>query len=206
MIIKKYFHSYDIEDLYQVGVIGVIKAYDNYREDKNVKFSTYAFKYIYGEIYAYLNKTRMIKVSKENLTLLKKINNAKNILSQHLMKEPTITELANFLEIDPSIIASVYSSVEAPESIDKVIYNDGNELTLKDTLKDNNDYYNIDIMLLKEELNKLPEEEREIIYLRYFEDKTQSEVAEILGVNQVSISRSEKKTLKKIQKFYQNVA
>ena len=206
MIIKKYFYNYDVEDIYQVGIIGIIKAYDNYKEGQNAKFSTYAFKYIYGEIYAYINKSRMIKVSKENATLLKKINEARSILSQHLMKEPNILELASFLEVEPDIISSVYNLSLGTESIDRVIYNDGKDITLKETIQDKKDYYDIDIMLLREELQNLPPEEKRIIYLRYYEDKTQSEVANILGKNQVSISRSEKKTLKKIQEHYQNAA
>ena len=103
-IIRKYFKGYEIDDLYQVGVIGVIKAYNNYKENQNAKFSTYAYKYIYGEIYAYINNSKIVKVSKENIVLYKKINDAKNILSQRLMKEPSVYELSLFLEIDEPFI------------------------------------------------------------------------------------------------------
>lgn len=206
MIIRRYFNGYDVEDLYQVGVIGIIKAYDNYCENKMAKFSTYAYKYIYGEIYAYINNSRALKVSRENVSLYKKINEAKNILSQKLMKEPTILELSSFLEVEPSIITSVYSSFETVESLDRVIYNDGKDISLSDTLKDEKDYYNIDYLLLNDEINKLSDEEKKIIYLRYFEDKTQSEVAKELGINQVQVSRNEKKTLKRIRGQYENVA
>ena len=97
MIINKYFRGYDKEDLYQVGVLGVIKAYDNYKKDHNTKFSTYAYTYIYGEIYTYTNSLKGLKLARENYSLYKKINEAKNILSQRLMKEPTIYELSSFL-------------------------------------------------------------------------------------------------------------
>lgn len=205
-IIQKHFSKYEKEDLYQVGVMGVIKAYDNYKEEKNTKFSTYAYKYIYGEIYSYINNNKMLKINRENYVLYKKINEAKNILSQRLMKEPSVYELASFLEIEPGIIEMVNNSMNNVDSIDRVIYSDGKNLELIDTIKDENDYYNIDYLLLKEELNKLTEDEKKLIYLRYFEDKTQSEVADILGLSQVGVSRSEQKTLKKIRNNYQNVA
>lgn len=205
-VINKYFKGYDIEDLYQVGVVGVIKAYDNYKEDKNTKFSTYACKYIYGEIYSYINNNKLIKTARENVSLYKKIKEAKNILSQRLMKEPTLYELSAFLEIEIGIVETVINSMYSIDSIDRVIYSDENDIKLSDTIKDNRDYYNIDYIMLNEELNKLPKEERDLIYLRYFEDMTQSEVANILGMSQVGVSRTEQKTLKKIRNSYQNVA
>lgn len=205
-IIKKYFKGYDIDDLYQVGVVGVMKAFDNYKQDKQTKFSTYAYKYIYGEIYAYINNTKAIKVSKDVTSLYKKINEAKNILSQKLMKEPSVYEISSFLEIEVHIIENVLNSQNKIDSIQRTISNDGKDLQLLDTIKDKKDYYNIDYLMLNEELEKLPIEEKKLIYLRYFEDRTQSEVAEILGLSQVGVSRSEQKTLKKIRSNYQNVA
>lgn len=206
-IINKYFKSYSSEDLYQVGVMGIIKAFDNYKSDKTAKFSTYAYKYIYGEIYAYINNNnKILKIGKDYYSLYKKINKAKNILSQRLMKEPSVFELASFIEIEPSIIESVLISMSPLDSLDRVIYNDGKDVSLFDTIRDKKDYYNIDYMLLNEEINNLPSPDKEIIYLRYFEDKTQSEVANILGINQVQVSRNESKTLKRIRKNYQNVA
>lgn len=205
-IIAKHFKGYSTEDLYQVGIIGIIKACDNYKKDKNTKFSTYAYKYIYGEIYSYINNNKTIKVARENYTIYKKINEAKNILSQKLMKEPSIYELSCFLEIEPNIIGTVLSSMNKIDSIDRVIYESGKDLSLLDTISDKKDYYNIDYILLNEELNKLSEEEQKLIYLRYYEDRTQSEVADILGTSQVGVSRTEKKTLQKIRNNYQNVA
>ncbi len=206
MIINKYFKGYDKEDLYQVGVIGVIKAYNNYNNNHNTKFSTYAFKYIYGEMYSYINNIKSIKVSNEYVTLYKKIRTASNILSQKLMKEPSVNELAMFLEIDPFIIENVIKAMNKVDSLEKIVSSDGKNLTLLDTIRDNRDYYNIDYMLLNEEINKLESPYKELIYLRYFEDKTQSEVAGILGMNQVEVSRGERKTLKKIKNIYQNIA
>ena len=91
------------------------------------------------------------------------------------------------------------------DSLKKIISNDGKDLSLLDTIRDNRDFYNIDYMLLNDEISKLESPYKELIYLRYFEDKTQSEVADILGMNQVEVSRSERKTLKKIKDVYQNV-
>lgn len=205
-IIAKYFKGYSTEDLYQVGVIGIMKACDNYKRDKSTKFSTYAYKYIYGEIYSYVNSSKTIKVARENYTLYKKINEAKNILSQKLMKEPSIYELSCFLEIEQGIIETALNSMNKVDSIDRVIYEGGKDLSLLDTISDKKDYYNIDYMMLNEEISKLSDEEQKIIYLRYYEDRTQSEVANILGTSQVGVSRAEKKTLTKIRNVYQNVA
>ena len=206
MIINKYFRGYDKEDLYQVGVLGVIKAYDNYKKDHNTKFSTYAYTYIYGEIYTYTNSLKGLKLARENFSLYKKINEAKNILSQRLMKEPTIYELSSFLELDYKLIENIINSMKNIDSLERTISSDSKDLSLFDTISDEKDYYNIDYIMLNEEINNLPEPWNQIIKLRYFEDKTQSEVASILGMNQVEISRGEAKVLKRIRKTHQNVA
>lgn len=206
MIINKYFRGYDKEDLYQVGVLGVIKAYDNYKKDHNTKFSTYAYTYIYGEIYTYTNNLKGLKLARENFSLYKKINEAKNILSQRLMKEPTIYELSSFLELDYKLIENIINSMKNIDSLERTISSDSKDLSLFDTISDEKDYYNIDYIMLNEEINNLPEPWNQIIKLRYFEDKTQSEVASILGMNQVEISRGEAKVLKRIRKTHQNVA
>lgn len=206
MIINKYFASYPKEDLYQVGVIGVIKAYNNYKENSNAKFSTYAYTYIYGEIYNYNNSLRILKVNKENVTIYKKILEAKNILSQKLMKEPSNLELSIFLELDLDLIDYVIKSMSYTESLDDIIYKGDNNLTLCDTISDNKDYYNIENIMLNDIIDKLPYPDKNIIRMRYFEDKTQNEIASTLGINQVEVSRKEKKILKKIKDKYQNVA
>lgn len=206
MIINKYFKGYDKEDLYQVGVIGVIKAYNNYKKDHNTKFSTYAYTYIYGELYTYINNLKGLKVARENYSLYRKINDARNILSQKLMKEPSIYELSSFLELDYKLIENIISSMQSIDSLERTIISDDKDLSLLDVVGDKKDYYNIDYLMLNDEVNNLPEPWKEVIKLRYFEDKTQSEVAKMLGMNQVEISRGEAKILKKIKNNYQNVA
>ncbi len=205
MIINKYFKGYDKEDLYQVGVIGIIKAYNNYKKEHNTKFSTYAYTYIYGEIYTYINNLRGIKLARENYSLYKKINEAQNILRQKLMREPSTYELSSFLELDYKLIENIITSMQSIDSLERTITSSGKDLSLFDTVSDNKDYYNIDFFMLNEEINSLPEPWKEVIKLRYFEDKTQSEVARMLGMNQVEISRGEAKVLQKIRKSYQNV-
>ena len=205
-IINKYFKNYDKEDLYQAGVKWVIKAYNNYQDNKNTKFSTYAYKYIYGEIYSYVYNSRNIKLVRDYYKLYKKINEAKIILSQKLMKEPSNEEIAMFIEIDKKIIDEVMLAMNPMDSLDRIIYTDSKDLSLSDTIGDQKDYYNIDNIMLYDMINKLPSPDKEIIYLRYFEDKTQTEIASILKMNQVAVSRGEGKALKKIKSNYQNVA
>ena len=155
-------------------------------------------------MYNYINNIKSIKVSNEYISLYKKICTASNMLSQKLMKEPSVNELAMFLEVNPLIIDYVIKAMKKVDSLEKIISNDGKDLSLLDTIRDNRDFYNIDYMLLNDEISKLESPYKELIYLRYFEDKTQSEVADILGMNQVEVSRSERKTLKKIKDVYQN--
>ena len=198
-IINKFSNSCDLEDLYQVAVIGIIKAYKNFKINNNVKFSTYMYKYIFGEVYEYVyRKNRCIKLNKDNLTLLKKINDAKALLSQRLMKEPTNKELSMFLEIDECIINNLvnYNNIE---SLDYVISNEGKELLLFDLIS-SNESVDLDNIYLHDEIDKLREPDRTILKMHYFLDKTQSEIASYLGMNQVQVSRIETKVLKKMKK------
>lgn len=197
-IINKFSNCCDIDDLYQEAIKGIIKAYKNYKENNNVKFSTYVYKYIFGEVYEYVyRKDRSIKLNKENLILLKKINDAKTILSQKLMKEPTNKELSMFLEIDEEIINNLmnYNNID---SLDYVVSDDGKELYLNDLIS-SNEFVDVDNIYLHDEINKLQEPDRTILKMHYFLDRTQSEIASYLGINQVQVSRIETKVLKKMR-------
>ena len=197
-IINKYTKYYEFDDLYQVSVIGIIKAYQNYKKEYNVKFTTYAYKYILSEIINFVNNSKLIKVSRDYHKIYKKILEARNILTQKLMKEPSTKELSLFLEIDEKIINDVLRYKDDVKSLAEVLANDDKKLTLLDKIStNNNDEY--DYLYLKEELNNLSKEERTLIILRYFESKTQSEIAQIYGTNQVQISRNEQKILKKLK-------
>ena len=197
-IIKKYTTYYEFDDLYQASIIGIIKAWNNYKKEKNVKFTTYAYKYILSEVLALIYNTKTIKTSKEYNKLYKKILEARTILTQKLMKEPTTKELSMFLEIDETIITKVLTSKEKVKSLDEMLIDNENNQTLLDKISSNNSI-NIDNFLLKEELKNLTAEEQELIKLRYFEEKTQQEVASYYKTNQVKISRNEQKILKKLK-------
>ena len=197
-IINKYTNYYEFDDLYQVSVIGIIKAAKNYNESYNVKFTTYAYKYILSEIINFINNSKLIKVSREYQKIYKKILETRNLLTQKLMKEPTIKEISLFLEIDENIINDVLQSKENIKSLDEFLEYDDKKLTLLDTITTNNEDQS-NYIILKEVLNTLPKEEQELINYRYFQDKTQNEIAQIFGTNQVKISRNEQKILKKLK-------
>lgn len=198
-IISKYQSYYDKEDLYQIGVIGMIKAYKNYKKDSNTKFTTYAYTYILGEVLKYVNENKSFKLSKEYLVIYKKISEAKTILTQRLMKVPSNFELSIFLEIDEQVINHIEMITREIDRLDRIINEDGKNLILLDTIKDEKAETSIDSMMLYEEINKLPSDERKLLKERYFLDKTQSETAKILGINQVQVSRNEQKILKKLK-------
>ena len=203
-IINKYSNYYDIDDLYQVGVMGMIKAYNNYKEGYNTKFTSYAYTYIFGEIVKFINESKSFKVSKENRSLYKKINEAKTILTQKLMKEPSNYELSLFLEIDENLIEEVININQTIDSLDREIIEDGKKVFLYDIVGEEKD--NIENIFLYDQLDKLSKDELVLLKKRYFFDKTQSEVAKELGVNQVKVSRTEQKILKKLSENYQNLS
>lgn len=205
-IIKKYTYYYDKEDLFQTATIGLIKAYNNYDSSKNTKFSTYAYTYILSEVLLYINNNRDIRLGKNYLKIYKKINEAKLVLTQKLMKEPTTYELSLFLELDENLINQVLALTQSFSNLEEIISKDGKNLTLLDVVSDKDKDKMIDNLILKETLNNLTEEERQILMLRYYDERTQQEVANILGTNQVYISRNEKKVLKKLKEDLSKVA
>ena len=198
-IINKYTRYYEFDDLYQVSVIGIIKAYNNYNKDSNVKFTTYAYKYILSEVVSFVNNSKVIKTSREYNKIYKRILEAKNILTQRLMKEPSNYELSLFLELDEALINNVMLVKDSVKSLDEAINNDGKTLTLLDSISLEDDI-GVDNIFLKEILETLDEEELKLINLRYFQDKTQSETAKFLHTNQVQVSRNETKKKKKLKK------
>ena len=199
-IIKKYAPYYEFDDLYQVSIIGIMKAWENYKIEKNEKFTTYAYKYILSEVLAFINNSKLIKTSKEYTRLYKKIQETRNILTQKLMKEPSNHEIALFLEIDEKMINDVTKYQDNIKSLDEVMLNDTENITLLDKMTNQKNNISIDSISLREELNNLSKEELELIWMRYYEDKTQSEIASYFKTNQVQISRNEKKVLKKLKK------
>ena len=198
---SKFRYYYDMDDLIQVGRIGLLNALDHYDPSQNTKFSSYAFLYIKGEILKYVRENKNIKISRELSSLVKPIERAREILRQRLQKEPTIDEVSHFLEIDRSVIEEVMLSQEFVRSLDYALNEDdeGKEMNLYHTLAYEEVGYDADVLDLKQAVEDLDEEERKLISCRYFEDMTQSETSKVLGVNQVKVSREETKILKKLR-------
>ena len=196
-IINKYRAYFELDDLYQVAVLGIIKAANNYKDEYNTKFTSYAYPYILGEVIRYINEYRPIKVSKNYKIIYLKIIKAQALLTQQLMKEPSITELSLYLEIDEKTIEDVLTANCQVDSLDKIISEDSKDLELYDK------YGYIDSKLenypLNSEIAKLDPKEREIIIARYYANMSQTEVANSLGMYQVEVSRTEKKILKKLK-------
>lgn len=198
--ITHYFGNYTSkEDLFQVGCIGLIKAYKNYKNDYNTKFTTYAYPYILGEIKKYIREDKGIKISRDITKLNLKIEKANLILSQKLMREPSIKELSEYLGIEEFYINEALCSNNVLQSLDEPIVDNGKCLTLYDTIS-NVDSMDMDTLIaLRKELSLLDKSEYQIISEHYLQDKTQREIAENLGINQVQVSRREQKILAKLK-------
>lgn len=198
--IAKGFYGVPFEDLMQAGAMGVQKALLNYQKDGTCKFSTYAYKYIYGEMYELARKDRKIKVSKEILRLAKQIEIARNSLSLKLGKVPTYEEVSAFLEMK---LSDVLEAVYLTSTI----------VSLDCANEDNKDYYETipaqesmpleDKLTLIDSITELPEPEQSIIKYRYYGDLTQSEIARLLGLTQVKVSRYESRGLRQLRKYYE---
>ena len=185
--VMKYFNNYsNKEDLFQVGCIGLINAYNNYNSNINVKFSTYAYSYILGEMKKLVREDKGIKISRNISKLYSQIENANMYLTQKLMRTPTLSEISLLLNIDEYLIVEALNSTNSLLDIDDLQIN-------------NSDDYSNSFLLI-EELNKLSMEELDLINKRYMQDMTQNEVAKSLGMSQVQVSRKEHKVLEKLKK------
>ncbi len=181
------------EDLFQVGAMGMIDAYHNFNSDKNTKFSTYAYPYVLGEMKKFVREDRSIRISREIIYLCSRIERVKDLLAQRYMREPTISEVAYFLQIDENKIIEALEVNKYVKSIDETINDDGKELTLKDVIGEYKTYDIIDLISLRDELSNLSSQEKALVEKRFIDGMTQCETAAILGVSQVEVSRMEKK-------------
>lgn len=198
--ISHYFENYpNKEDLFQAGVIGLITAYKNYDASFNNKFTTYAYTYILGEMKKFVREDKGIKISREITKLNLQIESATMLLAQKLMRQPTIKEVANYLEIDEYFIAEAMKSVNVLQSLDEPINNDGKQITLYDTVSEKRKNDLDELIALRGELALLSDVERKLIEQRYICDMTQSETAKALGMTQVQVSRKEQKVLTKLK-------
>ena len=190
------FYNVDKNDLFQAGVVGLLKALKNYREDGNTKFSTYAHDYIFGEMYVLANN-RNIKVSKDILKLYKKIEQSRYILAQKINKIPNNYELSEFLNIPMETIEMAMMSANVIMSLDD---EKDTERSKYETICNRSEDIDTKI-LIDDSFNVLTDEEKDIIKSRYFEDLTQSEVAKKLNMTQVMVSRYEKKGIEKMRNY-----
>lgn len=195
--VAKKFYGVDKNDLYQAGVLGVVKAYQNYVDDGKSKFSTYAYNYIFGEMYALANN-KEIKLNKDINRLLKMIELGKARLSQEIMRMPSNKELAAYLEMEEEKLEQILSYANSFVSMDEVC---DEERSLHEVIAEEESVSVDERLELKNSINSLDAIEKDIIKSRYYEDLTQSETARKLGITQVMVSRYEKRSLTKMRDY-----
>lgn len=192
------------DDMFQVGCVGLMKAIDNFDESLNVKFSTYAVPMIVGEIKRYLRDNTTVRVSRSLRDIAYKALSVKDMLAKKSAEEPTIEEIAREIELSPKIVTFALDAISETVSLSDPIYNDGTEtIELLDQIADtkhtdDNLYENISI---KDAIKVLPAREKEILLMRYYVGKTQTEVSEEIGISQAQVSRLEKSALKILKNF-----
>ena len=203
-VLKKYNNRTDnLDDLFQIGCIGLIKAIDNFDLDHDVKFSTYAVPMILGEIKRYLRDNNAIRVTRSLKDIAFRGLRVKEELTHKLNREPTNKEIAELLEIPEIDVIQAFEAVKDTVSMSEPIYSDGSDtIYLSEQIADNKDKINWDTrLMLKDALNKLKDKEKFIIQKRYFEGITQIELSEEIGISQAQISRIEKNGLENMKKM-----
>ena len=195
--------GYEPEDLFQIGSIGLLKAIDKFDLAFDVRFSTYAIPMITGEIKRFLRDDGMIKISRSLKEMAAKARTEKEKLGTALGREPTLEELAAALEVEPMELAAAMESGAEVESLYKTIYHgDGNAIYLIDKLEDKKeeDEGVLNKLVVARLLKELKPQEQRLIVMRYYMDKTQTQVAAELGISQVQVSRLEKKILQSMRR------
>ena len=197
-IASKFGNNNDLDDLFHAGCIGMMEAYKRFDSSRGVKFTTFAYPYILGRISEYVRENHAVKLTKDMTRAKNKIERAKMYMTQELMREPSNEELSNYLNIPL-------------ENLNMLLNYNGDGFSLDETYLDNLSLYDVisskevdynTLVFLKQEIENLEEPERTIMYERYFEDMTQSEIANNLGLSQVDVSRREKKVLVKLRKTF----
>ncbi len=192
------------DDLFQVGCIGLIKAIDNFDLSQNVQFSTYAVPMIIGEIRRYLRDNNAIRVSRSLKDIAYKALSVKERLTVKNAKEPTVSEIAKELNLPKEDVVFALDAIADPVSLFEPIYHDGGEATyVMDQVKDtkNSDESWLENIAINEAMKHLDEREKHILNLRFFQGRTQMEVAEEIGISQAQVSRLEKSALKQMRKY-----
>lgn len=193
-----------VDDLFQVGCIGLMKAIDNFDLSQNVKFSTYAVPMIIGEIRRYLRDNNPIRVSRSLRDVAYKALQVRDSLVNKNSREPSIDEIAKEMNMPAEEIVMALDAIQEPISLFEPIYHDGGDpIFVMDQISDdkNNDENWVSSIAIKEAMQKLNEREKMILTLRFFEGKTQMEVAQEIGISQAQVSRLEKAALKHLRKY-----
>ncbi|WNC17187.1 RNA polymerase sporulation sigma factor SigF [Brevibacillus brevis] len=197
--------GYEADDLFQIGCIGLLKAVDKFDLTYDVRFSTYAVPMIIGEIQRFLRDDGTVKVSRSLKETANKVRRAKDELYKQFGRAPTIAEVAEAVGITPEEVVFAQEASRAPSSIHETVFeNDGDPITLIDQIADEGVNKWFEKIALKDAISRLSEREQLIVYLRYYKDQTQSEVAERLGISQVQVSRLEKRILQTIKDQIEN--
>ena len=194
----------NVDDLFQVGCIGLIKALDNFDVTQNVRFSTYAVPMIIGEIRRYLRDNNPIRVSRSLRDIAYKSLSARDRLASALGREPTIQELAKHMELPCEDVVLALEAIQDPISLFEPVYNDGGDaLYIMDQVKDEktNDEDWLEGIAIREAMHRLSEREKHILKMRFFDGRTQMEVASEIGISQAQVSRLEKTALSHMRKY-----
>ncbi len=205
VIQRFYGRGENADDLFQVGCVGLIKAIDNFDLSQNVQFSTYAVPMIVGEVKRYLRDNNSIRVSRSVRDLAYKVIQFKERYTKEHGKEPSVEEIAKELEVTKEDIAFSLDAIQDPVSLQEPVYNDGSEsIYIMDQVKDskNTDELWAEKITIKGAMEKLNEKERMIINKRFFDGRTQMEVAEEIGISQAQVSRLEKTAIQHIKRLY----
>ena len=205
VIQRFYGRGENADDLFQVGCVGLIKAIDNFDLSQNVQFSTYAVPMIIGEVKRYLRDNNSIRVSRSVRDLAYKVIQFKERYTKEHGKEPNIEDIAKELEVTKEDIAFSLDAIQDPVSLQEPVYNDGSEsIYIMDQVKDskNTDELWAEKITIKDAMEKLNDKERMIINKRFFDGRTQMEVAEEIGISQAQVSRLEKTAIQHIKRLY----
>ena len=205
VIQRFYGRGENADDLFQVGCVGLIKAIDNFDLSQNVQFSTYAVPMIIGEVKRYLRDNNSIRVSRSVRDLAYKVIQFKERYTKEHGKEPNVEEIAKELEVTKEDIAFSLDAIQDPVSLQEPVYNDGSEsIYIMDQIKDskNMDELWAEKITIKGAMEKLNEKEKMIINKRFFDGRTQMEVAEEIGISQAQVSRLEKTAIQHIKRLY----
>ncbi|MDR1617016.1 MAG: RNA polymerase sporulation sigma factor SigG [Syntrophomonadaceae bacterium] len=193
-----------VDDLFQVGCIGLIKAIDNFDLSQNVRFSTYAVPMIIGEIRRYLRDNNIVRVSRSLRDIAYKALQIREKMTNDNSVEPTLAQIAEQLEVSREEVVFALDAIQEPVSIFEPIFTDGGDpILVVDQISDskNSDESLLENITINEALKMLNEREKNIVALRFFHDKTQMEVAEEIGISQAQVSRLEKAALKHLKKY-----